>query len=105
VLLGLSLRTTEIVGEVADRLASNRDGFLTCKYVPSVPDDQAIGHRQIQVIPAAGAEAAAIERDYGHRSSISLCGVSRGEDWRTLSLWVLSMANRGAHPPMPSPSD
>jgi hypothetical protein len=53
VLLGLSLRTTEIVREVADRLASNRYGFFAGKYASSVPNDQAIGHRQIQVIPAA----------------------------------------------------
>jgi hypothetical protein len=50
----LSLCSAEIVREVADRLASDRDGFFVHKCAPSMPNDQAIRHRQIRVIRATG---------------------------------------------------
>jgi len=40
-----------IVREVADRLASNRDGFFLYEYASNMPNDQAITHRRIRVIP------------------------------------------------------
>jgi hypothetical protein len=50
----LSLRTAEIVREIADRLAPNRDGFFVFKYASSMPNDQAITYRLIPVIRATG---------------------------------------------------
>jgi hypothetical protein len=50
----LSLRIVEIVREVADGLASNRDGFFLYKYASNMPNDQAIVHRRIRVIRTTG---------------------------------------------------
>jgi hypothetical protein len=49
----VSLRAAEIVREVADCLASNRDGFLVYKYALSVPNDQVTRYHPIQVIRAS----------------------------------------------------
>jgi len=48
--LGLSLRSDEIVREVANGLASNRDGFFVPEYALSMPDDQVTAYHLIQVI-------------------------------------------------------
>jgi hypothetical protein len=46
----LPLRSDDIVRNVANRLASNRDGFFVDKYCSSLPNDQATTHRLIPVI-------------------------------------------------------
>jgi hypothetical protein len=46
----LCRRIPAIVREVADRLASNQDGFFLYKHASKMPNDQAIAHRRIRVI-------------------------------------------------------
>ena len=78
-LLGLSLQTAEVVREVADCLASNRDGFFVYKYASSMPNDQAITHRQIRVIRATGTCSDRRSREVRTRSSPCAVGYQRAE--------------------------